>query len=63
METKYETLTVRKDNSLYGTINYNNYDKVYTTDWILGDNTYDNITDLFKWLSGHWIDIDKHIFW
>jgi len=63
MQTIYETLTVRQDNILYWTINYNNYDKVYTTDGILGENTYKTMTELFQWLAWHWIDIDKHIFW
>ena len=63
MRTNYETITVRKDNEVYWTIKYNNLDNVYTTGWVLWDNTYETVTDLFRWLVGHWIEIDMHIFW
>lgn len=58
-----ETIFIRKDNTLYWTVNFNKEDNMYTTDWVLWDNVYPSLPELFVGLMWHWIEIDKHVFY
>ncbi len=57
LEKDQNIFSIRKDGEVLGYIESKN--GCFVTSGIIGDNTYDGITDLIKGLYGHGIEIDN----